>query len=196
MFAQLYGTVALLAPEERVRIKGLIINKFRGDVEILRPGLAQLEERTGIPVLGTVPYLHVDVDDEDSLAPCLDQDKARKAVDIAVGPPAPHIEFYRLLAAGEPSGSGRTVCGPSRRVGDAGPGDPTRHQEHYGGPALDAGERFGSSHFEAGRRRNAGFGRVRRLPRCWVSHLTILTVWSAGLSFGAGDGPPAVPDRV
>lgn len=84
VFAQLYGTVALLAPEERVRIKGLIINKFRGDVEILRPGLAQLEERTGIPVLGTVPYLHVDVDDEDSLAPCLDQDKARKAVDIAV----------------------------------------------------------------------------------------------------------------
>ena len=84
VFAQLYGTVALLQPDERARIKGLIVNKFRGDLEILRPGLAQLEELTGIPVLGTVPYLHVDVDDEDSLAPCLDQTRVHKAVDIAV----------------------------------------------------------------------------------------------------------------
>ena len=84
VFAQLYGTVALLQPNERARVKGLIINKFRGDPEILRPGLAQLEDLTGIPVLGTVPYLRVDVDDEDSLAPCLDKTQAHKAVDIAV----------------------------------------------------------------------------------------------------------------
>ena len=84
VFAQLYGTVALLRPDERARVKGLIVNKFRGDLEILRPGLAQLEELTGIPVLGTVPYLHVDVDDEDSLAPCLDRTQVHKAVDIAV----------------------------------------------------------------------------------------------------------------
>ena len=84
VFAQLYGTVALLQPDERARIKGLIVNKFRGDLEILRPCLVQLEELTGIPVLGTVPYLHVDVDDEDSLAPCLDQTQVHKAVDIAV----------------------------------------------------------------------------------------------------------------
>lgn len=45
VFAQLYGTVALLEPDERARICGLIINKFRGDVEILRPGLAMLEEK-------------------------------------------------------------------------------------------------------------------------------------------------------
>ena len=84
VFAQLYGTVALLRPDERARVKGLIVNKFRGDLEILRPGLVQLEELTGIPVLGTVPYLHVDVDDEDSLAPCLDRTQVHKAVDIAV----------------------------------------------------------------------------------------------------------------
>ena len=59
VFAQLYGTVALLEQEERARIAGLVINKFRGDVEILRPGLAMLEEKTGLPVLGVVPYLHV-----------------------------------------------------------------------------------------------------------------------------------------
>ena len=84
VFAQLYGTVALLEPEERGRIKGLIINKFRGDVNILRPGLAMLEEKTGLPVLGVVPYLKVDVDDEDSLAPSLEQDASHKPLDVAV----------------------------------------------------------------------------------------------------------------
>ena len=68
VFAQLYGTVALLEPEERARIKGLLINKFRGDVEILRPGLATPEEKTQLPVLGVVPYLKVDIEDEDSLS--------------------------------------------------------------------------------------------------------------------------------
>ena len=52
VFASLYGTVKLLEPEEQARIKGLLINKFRGDVEILRPGLVTLEELTGKPVLG------------------------------------------------------------------------------------------------------------------------------------------------
>lgn len=84
VFAQLYGTVALLQPEEQERIAGLVINKFRGDLEILRPGLAMLEEKTGKPVLGVVPYLHVDVDDEDSLAPWLEQQGAHKPLDAAV----------------------------------------------------------------------------------------------------------------
>ena len=84
VFAQLYGTVALLEQSERERTKGLIINKFRGDVEILRPGLAMLEEKTGLPVLGVVPYLRVDVDDEDSLAPSLERTAAHKPLDVAV----------------------------------------------------------------------------------------------------------------
>ena len=61
VFAQLYGTVELLEPEERARIQGLVINKFRGDVEILRPGLSMLEEKTHLPVVGVVPYLKVDI---------------------------------------------------------------------------------------------------------------------------------------
>ena len=60
VFAQLYGTVELLEEKERRRIKGLVINKFRGDVEILRPGLSMLEEKTHLPVVGVVPYLKVD----------------------------------------------------------------------------------------------------------------------------------------
>ena len=84
VFAQLYGTVALLEKEEAARIKGLIINKFRGDVSILLPGLSMLEEKTGISVIGVVPYLQVDVDDEDSLAPFLTQKEVKKTIDAAV----------------------------------------------------------------------------------------------------------------
>ena len=66
VFAQLYGTVALLAPEDRTLLRGLVVNKFRGDVEILRPGLTMLEDLTGKPVVGVVPYGRFDIDDEDS----------------------------------------------------------------------------------------------------------------------------------
>ena len=68
VFAQLVGTVDLLEPNERSRVKGLIINKFRGDKSILDSGIKMLEEKTGIPVVGTVPYMKVQLDDEDSLS--------------------------------------------------------------------------------------------------------------------------------
>lgn len=84
VFAQLYGTVELLERDERERIKGLIINKFRGDPTILTPGLDMLEEKTGIPVIGVVPYIRADVDDEDSLSPRLEQSRAVRPIDIAV----------------------------------------------------------------------------------------------------------------
>lgn len=84
VFASLYGTVKLLDEDEQTRIRALIINKFRGDVEILRPGLAQLEELTGKPVAGVVPYGHFDIDDEDSLSERLDADARGAVVRIAV----------------------------------------------------------------------------------------------------------------
>ena len=84
VFAQLYGTCALLTEAERRRVRGLIVNKFRGDAALLRPGLAQLEELTGVPVLGIVPYLHVELDDEDSLAPWLRVKRTDKPIDAAV----------------------------------------------------------------------------------------------------------------
>ena len=93
VFAQLYGTVALLEPEERARIAGLVINKFRGDVDILRPGLAMLEEKTGLPVLGVVPYLHVEIEDEDSLSERLNVRDAVKPLDVAVIR-LPHISNF------------------------------------------------------------------------------------------------------
>ena len=68
VFASLYGTVKLLEPEEQARIKGIVINRFRGDVSILEPGLRQLESLLGIPVLGVLPYWDIRVEEEDSLA--------------------------------------------------------------------------------------------------------------------------------
>ena len=84
VFAQLYGTVALLEQSERDRIKGTIVNKFRGDRTILEPGLKMLEELCGVPVAGVIPYTHVDIDDEDSLTERFDKSTERKLIDIAV----------------------------------------------------------------------------------------------------------------
>ena len=93
VFAQLYGTMALLRPDERARVVGTVINKFRGDAELLRPGLRQLEELTKVPVLGVVPWLRAHVDDEDSLAPILAREEAERAIDIAVIR-LPHIACF------------------------------------------------------------------------------------------------------
>ncbi len=84
VFAQLYGTVALLEEDEKKRIKGTVVNKFRGDRTILEPGLKILEELCGVPVVGVIPYTHVDIDDEDSLSERFSRDSGRKLVDIAV----------------------------------------------------------------------------------------------------------------
>ena len=84
VFAQLLGTLMLLTDEEKNRVCGLIINKFRGDVEILRPGLSMLEEKTHLPVVGVVPYLKVDIEDEDSLSQRLEMRDGKKPLDAAI----------------------------------------------------------------------------------------------------------------
>lgn len=68
-FASLLGTMELLEPEERARIRGFIVNKFRGDESLLRPGIAMIETRLGLPCLGVVPFLHdLGLDEEDGVA--------------------------------------------------------------------------------------------------------------------------------
>ena len=84
VFAQLVGTVMLLEEEEQKRIKGLIINKFRGDQTILDPGIEMLKQYISNPVVGVVPYMAVDIEDEDSLSERLMQTQKQALVDIAV----------------------------------------------------------------------------------------------------------------
>ena len=90
VFAQIAGTVMLLEEKERKRIAGTVINKFRGDVSILEPGLKMLEDRTDIPVLGVVPYFYLDLDEEDSLTERFHKKEKPGLVDIAV------IRFPRI----------------------------------------------------------------------------------------------------
>ncbi|MDO4600819.1 MAG: cobyric acid synthase [Eubacteriales bacterium] len=84
VFAQLIGTVQLLEEEERDMVKGLIINKFRGDKTILDPGVKMLEEKSGIPVVGVAPYMQIQVEDEDSLTERFDKNQEIGQIDIAV----------------------------------------------------------------------------------------------------------------
>lgn len=83
VFAQLYGTTELVTPEEKARIEGTVINKFRGDIDLLMPGIEMIEQKSGVRCLGAVPYVHVDIDDEDSLAPVLSKNETHAAIDIA-----------------------------------------------------------------------------------------------------------------
>jgi len=84
VFAQLIGTVMLLEEDEKQRIKGLIVNKFRGDKTILDPGILMLEEKAGIDVIGVVPYMHLDLEDEDSLTERFTNKPSHGLIDIVV----------------------------------------------------------------------------------------------------------------
>ena len=89
VFAQLYGTYALLEEKEQRRIRGMIINKFRGDQSLLDSGIDMLFQRTGVPVVGVVPYMNLSLEDEDSLSQRF-VDRPVDAVDLAV------IRFPRI----------------------------------------------------------------------------------------------------
>ena len=101
VFAQIVGTMALLEPSEQKRVKGFIINKFRGDVNLLQPGITFLEQKCNNKVLGVVPYMNVDIEDEDSIAERLHNKKQKALLYIAVVR-LPHIsnftDFNRLDA--------------------------------------------------------------------------------------------------
>ena len=89
VFAQLIGTVMLLGEEERKLVRASVVNKFRGDVTLFKDGVGMLEERMGIPVAGVVPYLQVQIDEEDSAGGRLDAQTGQAGhtgalVDVAV----------------------------------------------------------------------------------------------------------------
>ena len=90
VFASIYGTIMLLEEQERRYIKGIIINKFRGDKAILQNGLDMIASLTGVPVLGVLPYADIDLEDEDSLSRKLMKKEKSPGLDIAV------IQFPRI----------------------------------------------------------------------------------------------------
>lgn len=95
VFASLAGTMLLLSEEEKKRVKGVIINKFRGDIEILKPGLKMLEELIKIPVIGVLPYARLDIEDEDSLAEKFNsQNRGSKSEIEVVVIKLPHISNF------------------------------------------------------------------------------------------------------
>jgi len=114
VFAQVVGTLALLLPEEAARVRGVVINKFRGDLGILAPGLRFLEERTGRPVLGVLPFLaDLGVAAEDSVslnAGFVRPDAALDIVVVRLPRIANFDDFDPLLA--EPDVSLRFVSHP------------------------------------------------------------------------------------
>lgn len=84
VFASIVGTMQLFEPEERELVKGILINKFRGDRSILQPGLDQLSEIIQKPIAGVIPYMHLDIDDEDSLTERFTRKGEAGLVDLAV----------------------------------------------------------------------------------------------------------------
>ena len=84
VFAGLYGTYVLLPEEDKKLVKGFIINKFRGDVSLLKPGIEKLEEMTGVPVLGVIPYERLSIPSEDSMAIENKHASGHLDIDIAV----------------------------------------------------------------------------------------------------------------
>lgn len=103
VFASLYGTVMLLNEEERKRVKGIIINKFRGDAEILKPGIKMLEELIHVPVVGVIPYQTLNIEDEDSVSEELGRTARKEGAELDVAvvklPRISNYTDFKVLSA-------------------------------------------------------------------------------------------------
>lgn len=93
VFASLYGTVKLLDADEQARIKGIVINKFRGDVKILEPGLKMLEDLLHIPIIGVIPWMDIDIENEDSVTERFSRRKGMGQIKTAIVR-LPHISNF------------------------------------------------------------------------------------------------------
>lgn len=99
VFASIYGTIKLLEPEEQARVKGFIINKFRGNVNLLKPGIEMIEEKVGIPCLGVIPYKRFVIDDEDSVTERFDRQEQGEVIIGVVR--LPHLSNFTDCTAFE-----------------------------------------------------------------------------------------------
>ncbi len=132
VFAQVIGTIDLLSARERGRLIGIIVNKFRGDSTLFTDGVAFLETRTGLPVLGVVPFLRdLELDQEDSLEKNLYTCTpfTSRTVNVAVTL-LPRMQLYRLQRTCRRTGCRMPVCGRAIGSGRRGRGDTPGQQEY------------------------------------------------------------------
>ena len=118
VFGALAGTMLLFDDEERELVKGVIINKFRGNIDILKPGLEMIEDIIQRPVLGVVPYMEVDIDDEDSLSMKEKGSKVSGFIDIVVIRTPRISNFTDFNAFGQFEGVGVRYVKSPREIGD------------------------------------------------------------------------------
>ena len=140
VFASIVGTMQLFEPEERELVKGILINKFRGDRSILQPGLDQLSEIIQKPIAGVIPYMHLDIDDEDSLTERFTRKGEAGLVDLAVirVPRISNFTDFNVLE----SMPGVTVRYVDSAAAFRGSGfDPAAgYEKHHGRSVMDAAE--------------------------------------------------------
>ena len=155
VFASIAGTMQLFDQDERDLVKGILINKFRGDLSILDPGLRQLEEIIHKPVAGVIPYMHLDIDDEDSLTERFHKTGKAGLVDLAVIrlPRISNFTDFNVLES-MPSVTVRYVAS----VGEL--GDPDLILL----PVMDASKRPGKLYPQACCCRKTGIRNLRRIP--------------------------------
>ncbi len=125
VFASLYGTIALLPPQDRPLVKGMIINKFYGDKALLGNGLEELERLTGVPVLGVIPYSELHIPSEDSVS-IADKKPNEKSIEVAVVrlplisnftdfEPLERVARVRYVPLGEPLGKPDIIILPGSK---------------------------------------------------------------------------------
>lgn len=159
VFAHLVGTLALLSEQEQSRVKGFVINRFRGDIALLEPGLEWLETRTGLPVLGVLPYLHgLHLEAEDALPISNAGDQISSHHLQIVVPVLPHIsnhtDFdplrlhplidFHYLGPGDPMPKADLIILPGSKnvradldwLGDQGWDDRIQRHLRYGGKLI------------------------------------------------------------